>query len=59
MEIIFDDVGYYKGGVIEEVVWLGGGVVFIVFGKLFFCYMCMYLCSCLKKKISFVVKEKR
>lgn len=34
--IIVDDVGYYVGGLIVDFVWLGGGVVLIVFGKLFF-----------------------
>lgn len=58
-EITLDDAGYYKGGVTEEAAWSGGGVVLIVSGKLSLCYTCMHLCSCLKKKISFVVKEKR
>lgn len=41
--IIVDDVGYYVGGLIVDFVWLGGGVVLIVFGKLFFLLFLGYL----------------
>ena len=33
-DITRDDAGYYNGGVSPEALWLGGGVVLIVHGKL-------------------------
>lgn len=37
--IIFDDVGYYNGGCLDEVVRLVEGVVLIVLGILFFYFV--------------------